>query len=316
MPVDTCKRALRAQGPPRITHLDESYITHLGHCDNIWPSGRLAQDGEVWMAWQRIGGVRRQPPSGYATTLTVGGGGLRVATPNGFPVADHGLPLATRALLDNLWVALSVAHSTPVRDATPEGSGSSDHSAAGPPADMERVAALVELAQGGDADAYGLLYERYVDLVYRYIYVRVGSPHVAEDLTSETFIRALRRIDSFSWQGKDIAAWFVTIARNLITDNAKSARFRMEITTADMLEADTRVDGPEQEVLANLRDTRLLAAIKTLKPEQAECLVLRFMRGLSLAETALVIGKSEGAVKQLQLRAARALHRELEGEVP
>jgi RNA polymerase sigma-70 factor (ECF subfamily) len=180
---------------------------------------------------------------------------------------------------------------------------------------MERVAALVELAQGGDADAFGLLYERYVDLVYRYVYVRVGSSQVAEDLTSETFIRALRRIDSFSWQGKDIAAWFVTIARNLITDNAKSARFRLEVTTADMIDADQRVDGPENEVLRRLRDTRLFEAVKSLKPEQAECVLLRFMQGMTLAETALVIGKSEGAVKQLQLRAVRALHRELKGEM-
>ena len=234
-------------------------------------------------------------------------------------MADHGLPLATRAFLDSLWLALSVVDGTAPRssrDAIRTGSGSSDPGASEPPADMERVAALVELAQGGDADAFGLLYERYVDLVYRYVYVRVGSSHVAEDLTSETFIRALRRIDSFSWQGKDIAAWFVTIARNLITDNAKSARFRMEVTTADMIDADRRVDGPENEVLAHLRDTRLFEAIRTLKPEQAECLVLRFMQAMSLAETALVIGKSEGAVKQLQLRAVRALHRELGGESP
>jgi RNA polymerase sigma-70 factor (ECF subfamily) len=218
--------------------------------------------------------------------------------------------------LDSLRVALAVADGTATQNATPQGPGSPDQPAAGPPADLERVVALVELAQGGDADAFGLLYERYVDLVYRYIYVRVGSSHVAEDLTSETFIRALRRIDSFSWQGKDIAAWFVTIARNLITDNAKSARFRMEVTTADMIDADRRVDGPESEVLSRLRDTRLFEAIKTLKPEQAECVVLRFMQGMSLAETALVIGKSQGAVKQLQLRAVRALHRELKGEMP
>jgi RNA polymerase sigma-70 factor (ECF subfamily) len=142
--------------------------------------------------------------------------------------------------------------------------------------------------------------------------VRVGSHQLAEDLTSETFLRALRRIDSFSWQGRDIAAWFITIARNLITDNAKSARFRLEVTTADMLDADQRVEAaPEHEVLSRLRDERLLAAVKALKPEQAECLVLRFLQGLSLAETATVLGKSEGAVKQLQLRAVRALHREL-----
>jgi RNA polymerase sigma-70 factor (ECF subfamily) len=222
-------------------------------------------------------------------------------------VADHGLPLATRTFLDSLWIALSVTDGTAARNPTSGSSRSSVQTAGVAPPDMERVAALVELAQGGDADAFGMLYESYV---------RVGSSHVAEDLTSETFIRALRRIDSFSWQGKDIAAWFVTIARNLITDNAKSARFRMEVTTADMIDADRRVEGPENEVLANLRDTRLFEAIKTLKPQQAECLVLRFMHGLSLAETALVIGKSEGAVKQLQLRAVRALHRELGGEVP
>ena len=219
--------------------------------------------------------------------------------------------MAIRAFLDSLWIALSATDGI----ATAEGSRTSDQAPPGPPADMERVAALVELAQGGDADAFGLLYERYVDLVYRYVYVRVGSSHLAEDLTSETFIRALRRIDSFSWQGKDIAAWFVTIARNLITDNVKSARFRMEVSTADMIDADRRVEGPENEVLAHLRDTALFEAIKALKPEQGECVVLRFLQGMSLAETALIIGKSEGAVKQLQLRAMRALHRDLKGEM-
>src|SRR6185312_13752829 len=90
------------------------------------------------------------------------------------------------------------------------------------PQDFVRISALVDLAQRGDSEAFGMLYERYVDVVYRY--VRVGSQQLAEDLTSETFLRALRRMDSFSWQGRDIAAWFITIARNLITDNAKSAR--------------------------------------------------------------------------------------------
>jgi RNA polymerase sigma-70 factor, ECF subfamily len=275
---------------------------------------------EVSIGWrERIGGASSATPFRHAAGLTSGGVGVG-AVPGcpgvDQPGAGHGLGHATRDFLDGLRIALAVADGTATENAPSAGPGSPDRSAAGPPADLERVVALVELAQGGDADAFGLLYERYVDLVYRYVYVRVGSSHVAEDLTSETFIRALRRIDSFTWQGKDIAAWFVTIARNLITDNAKSARFRLEVTTADMIDADRRVDGPESEVLARLRDTRLFEAIKTLRPEQAECVVLRFLQGMSLAETALVIGKSQGAVKQLQLRAVRALHRELEGEVP
>jgi RNA polymerase sigma-70 factor (ECF subfamily) len=252
--------------------------------------------------------VGSSTPFRYATALTIGAGACGGSVP---AAPDHGLPVATRAFLDSLWIALSATDGI----ATAEGSRASGQAPAGPPADMERVAALVELAQGGDADAFGQLYERYVDLVYRYVYVRVGSSHLAEDLTSETFIRALRRIDSFSWQGKDIAAWFVTIARNLITDNVKSARFRMEVTTADMIDADRRVEGPENEVLTHLRDTALFEAIKALRPEQGECVVLRFLQGMSLAETALIIGKSEGAVKQLQLRAMRALHRDLKGEM-
>jgi RNA polymerase sigma-70 factor (ECF subfamily) len=191
----------------------------------------------------------------------------------------------------------------------------STRSVAVPPTpELQRISALVELAQGGDSDAFGQLYERYVDTVYRYIYVRVGQVHLTQDLTSETFLRALRRLDTFSWQGRDIAAWFITIARNLITDQAKSARFRMEITTADFFDADKRADradGADAEVLQRLRDERLLRAVQNLKPEQAECVVLRFLQGLSLAETARVLGRSEGAVKQLQLRAVRALRREL-----
>ena len=231
-------------------------------------------------------------------------GGGSTGSPTG-----HGMGPATQQMLGSLRVLLSVAEGAePLSGDRASRAGFAPGSA---PQDFERVSALVELAQRGDAEAFGLLYERYVDVVYRYIYVRVGSAHLAEDLTSETFLRALRRMDSFSWQGRDIAAWFITIARNLITDNAKSARFRMEVTTADMLDADQRVDAPDTEVLQRLRDTRLLEAVKGLKPEQAECVVLRFLQGLSLAETAKVLGKTEGAVKQLQLRAVRALHREL-----
>ena len=225
--------------------------------------------------------------------------------------ADHGLTAATQDMLGSLRLLLSVAGGAAGGGGRGGGTAAGGFAPGTEPKDFERVSALVELALRGDAEAFGLLYERYVDLVYRYIYVRVGTTQLAEDLTSETFLRALRRMDSFSWQGRDIAAWFITIARNLITDNAKSARFRLEVTTADMLDADTHVDAPEQEVLQRLRDTRLLEAVRNLKPEQAECVVLRFLQGLTLAETAKVLGKTEGAVKQLQLRAVRALHREL-----
>jgi RNA polymerase sigma-70 factor, ECF subfamily len=173
--------------------------------------------------------------------------------------------------------------------------------------ERERVAGLVALAQQGDAEAFGLVYDRYVDQIYRYLYYRVGSHALAEDLTSETFLRALRRLDSFTYTGKDIGAWFTTIARNLVTDHVKSSRFKLEVTTADMLDADRADDGIEQEVLDRLQNVALLDAVRKLKPEQQECVVLRFLQGLTLAETADVMSRTEGAVKQLQLRAVRAL---------
>jgi RNA polymerase sigma-70 factor (ECF subfamily) len=178
------------------------------------------------------------------------------------------------------------------------------------------VAELVARAQAGEADAFGLLYDRYLELVYRYIYYRVGSVALAEDLASETFLRALRRIDSFTWQGRDFAAWLVTIARNLITDHYKSSRYRLEITTEDILDAapPATADSPENQVLDALTNKTLLEAVRQLNPEQQECIVLRFLQGLSVNETALVMGKNDGAIKALQYRAVRALARLLPEE--
>ena len=170
---------------------------------------------------------------------------------------------------------------------------------------------LVARAQGGDAEAFGELYDRYLDLVYRYVYYRVGSAAVAEDLVSETFLRALRRITSFSWQGRDFAAWLVTIARNLIADTFKSSRYKLEVSTADMLDADRATDGPEGVVLDRMTNHTLLGAVRQLGPEQQECIVLRFLQGLSVTETAQVMGKTDGAIKALQYRAVRTLGRML-----
>jgi RNA polymerase sigma-70 factor (ECF subfamily) len=184
----------------------------------------------------------------------------------------------------------------------------------GPDAEQRRVLALVELAQRGDSEAFGQVYDLYVDSVYRYVYYRLGSHQLAEDLTSETFLRALRRIDSFTWQGRDIGAWFVTIARNLVTDHFKSSRFRLEVTTAEMLDRDRADDGIEDTVVERMQHVELLKAVRQLRHDQQECIVLRFLQGLTVAETAEVMGRSDGAVKQLQLRAVRALAGLLPGQ--
>ncbi len=175
--------------------------------------------------------------------------------------------------------------------------------------DQARMMDLVERAQAGEAEAFGRLYDQYSDTVYRYIYYRVGGKATAEDLTSETFLRALRRISTFTWQGRDFGAWLVTIARNLVADHFKSSRFRLEVTTGEMLDANEVERSPEDSVLESLSNAALLEAVRKLNPQQQECVTLRFLQGLSVAETARVMGKNEGAIKTLQYRAVRTLAR-------
>ena len=120
-------------------------------------------------------------------------------------------------------------------------------------------------------------------------------------------------MNGFRWQGKDFGAWLTTIARNLVADHYKSGRTRLEHTTEDLTRHDegTAAPGPEQEVLDSLTHEALFVELGRLPDDQQDCLVMRFLQGMSVAETAAALGRSEGAVKQLQLRAVRALAKRL-----
>lgn len=166
---------------------------------------------------------------------------------------------------------------------------------------------LVRLAQAGDGDAFGMLYDRYVDSIFRFIYFRVNDRSLAEDFTSETFLRALRRIGTISYQGRDIGAWFMTIARNIVLDHVKSARHRLETPTADTIEGKEHHPSTETAVLQALQSEQLMRAVGELGDEQRECVMLRFIQGLSVNETAQIMGKNDGAIKALQHRAVRKL---------
>ena len=174
---------------------------------------------------------------------------------------------------------------------------------------------LVDAAQHGDTAAFAQLYDKYVDMVFRYVLFRVGDRELAEDVTSETFLRGLRRISTVSYQGRDVGAWFVTIARNLVLDHVKSSRFRLEVTAAEVDDTRRVEVGPEQQVMTNATKAALLACVEQLGDDQRECIVLRFLQGLSVAETAAIMKRNEGAVKALQHRAVRRLAQLLPDEV-
>jgi RNA polymerase sigma-70 factor, ECF subfamily len=235
--------------------------------------------------------------------------------PGHLPGTRPGRPSRPSVLAD-LLMAEALGHAPPDRAVRP---GHSGHRGTGTGGDHRpvcdddpeagRMMALVDLARGGDTEAFGLLYDHYNGTVYRFLYYRVGSHALAEDLTSETFFRALRSMSGFKWQGRDFGAWLVTIARNLVADHFKAGRTRLETTTDDLSDHDTATAGPEEDVLSALANEALLRGLRRLAAEQQECLVLRFLQGRSIAETAQILERSEGAVKQLQLRAVRNLAR-------
>jgi len=213
--------------------------------------------------------------------------------------------------------SLTLEPDTPTSPAQPAaarpataGGGAVEPSGAGPESPVrEELRDVVLRARAGESDAFGLLYDRYADVVYRFVYYRVGTHALAEDLTSETFLRALRRMSVFTWQGKDFGAWLFTIARNLVLDHFKSSRHRLEICTADLLDVDHWEDGPEDAVLDSFTHRALFSAVRQLGSEQRQCVILRFLHGLSVAETAEIMGKNTGAIKALQYRATRSLAR-------
>lgn len=173
---------------------------------------------------------------------------------------------------------------------------------------------LVDRARAGDRDAFGHVYAHYRDRVLRFVVSRLprGSFQLAEDLTSETFERALRRVDRFAWQDRDFGAWLTTIARNLVADHYKSSHHRRStpVNMADHADYNPDLDrhhDPVRVAEHNAAAAVLDAVIRLLTIDQRRVLALRFGEGLSVAETAAVMRLNAGAVKALQYRACRAL---------
>lgn len=180
---------------------------------------------------------------------------------------------------------------------------------------------LVIAAQSGDIDAFGKLYAEYRNQVFAFLLRRTTHRQLAEDLTHDVFVRALRSIDGWQYQGRDIGAWLNTIARNLLTDHRKAAHQRLSVSIGDFIDAgidvrERRREGnPEAAVIEQLHDTALLRALWLINEDQRTCLVHRYVQGLSVAETAEAMGRAEGAVKALAHRAIQALAARLGDEV-
>ncbi|MEU2775419.1 sigma-70 family RNA polymerase sigma factor [Streptomyces sp. NPDC007162] len=161
---------------------------------------------------------------------------------------------------------------------------------------IPNIVQCVEHAQAGDGAAFAQLYTAYSDTVYRYVYYRVGGRATAEDLTSEVFARALQRLSTFTWRGRDFGAWLVTIARNLVADHFTSARFRLEVTTGEPLDSNDVERSSEDAAIESLRNTGLAEALNRL-PRRMGQVTWLWASGEPTARIAQQLGISPSTVR-------------------
>ena len=162
-----------------------------------------------------------------------------------------------------------------------------------------------------DKEAFGQLYERYVDRIYNYVYYRVGNEADAEDLTSKIFYRAMQHIGRYQDQGVPFSAWLYRIARNLVSNWYRDQSRRTIISLDDIAQWQFSEEGPELAAEWEENREMLLAAIRRLPSERQEMLILKFVDRQSNAEIGRIMGRSEGAIKSLYHRTLLSLREEL-----
>ncbi len=165
----------------------------------------------------------------------------------------------------------------------------------------------VERARQGDTEAVAWLYRRYAPAVYRYLYYRLGDIEVAQEMTSEVFLRVLEALPRYRTRGRPFLAWLYRIAGARVQDYYR--RHRRWIQEPFPPKMSSVSSSPEEEAEAHLTAAELQRALAHLTPIQQQVIVLRFVEGLSHSEVAHIIGRSEGAVRMLQYRPLEALRR-------
>ena len=171
---------------------------------------------------------------------------------------------------------------------------------------------LVDLAKAENKDAFGELYERYVEKIYNYIYYRTGNHHEAEDLTARVFFRAMGHIEGYTDRGVPFQAWLYRIAHNLVANWHRDRGRRRVIPLDEFLISSLKVDAPDHQAEDKEERERLLAAIRRLPEDRQQLLMLKFVEHLSNIEIGQIMDRTEGAVKSLYHRTLMALRDELQ----
>lgn len=170
---------------------------------------------------------------------------------------------------------------------------------------------LIGWAREGDKQAFGELYQQYVNRIYNYFYYRTGNQPDAEDLTTRVFMRAMAHISNYDERGVPFSAWLYRIAHNLIANWHRDNSRRKVIPLDDYVTSHLQPDAPEAIVEQNEEEAHLLDSIRYLPEERQQLLFLKFVERLSNAEIGTIMNRTEGAIKSLYHRTLSSLHDDL-----
>lgn len=169
---------------------------------------------------------------------------------------------------------------------------------------------LVEQAVGGNSSAFGSLYDHYHPAIYRFIAIKVSSREEAEDITHQVFLSAWQKVRTYKHRGYPFSSWLYQIARNQVIDHYRSRKNDVSLDKIDpessLIPAVAHVD-----LGVKLQLETVHRAIRELKPDHQDVIIMRFVEDMPLKETAAAMKKSEGAVKLIQHRAIKELKKKL-----
>ena len=170
---------------------------------------------------------------------------------------------------------------------------------------------LVLQAQAGNSEAFGQLYDAYMERIYRFVYFRVEDHQTAEDITSQVFLKAWSNLDRFSFIRTPYLAWLYTIAHNSVIDHYRTRKVTAALDDVHLSQQD-HAEAVENGIDLSAEMRSIKAALRALTDDQQKVLTLKFIEGLSNNEIARHLGKREGAIRALQMRGLQALAKQLE----
>jgi RNA polymerase sigma-70 factor, ECF subfamily len=170
---------------------------------------------------------------------------------------------------------------------------------------------LVLQAQDGNSEAFGQLYDAYMERIYRFVYFRVEDQQTAEDITSQVFLKAWSNLDRFSFNRTPYLAWLYTIAHNAVIDHYRTRKVTTALDDVQLSQPD-HSEAVENDIDLTAEMQSVKTALRALTDDQQKVLTLKFIEGMSNNEIARQLGKREGAIRALQMRGLQALAKQLE----